>query len=254
MKTRIGLGIVLLVVCAGPVHAGQQQPAPADDDPIATVLRGGALPAGADTPPADAPLPDPTAFEGWSSGRYRITPTDVIELTFPYVPEFNQVVTVQPDGYITLRAVGEVRAQARTIPELRLMLLEAYAPIMRDPVVTITLKEFEKPYFVATGEILKPGKFELRGATTVTQALALAGGLGPSAKHSQIILFRRYSDELLEVKEIDVKKMYAKRDMSEDYVLRPGDTIYVPKSFISQIKPYLPTASFGFYLNPFNMW
>lgn len=248
MMTRNAVAIVLFLASAGPLYAGQRPSdtaAPPNDDPIAAAL------TATTPPPADVP-PDPTAFERWTSGRYRITPTDVIELTFPYVAEFNQVVTVQPDGYITLKAVGEVRAQARTIPELRQLLLEAYAPIMRDPMVTITLKEFEKPYFVATGEVTKPGKFDLRGATTVTQALALAGGLTTSAKHSQVILFRRYSDELLEVKEIDVQKMYAKKDLSEDYILRPGDTIYVPRSVLSKIKPFLPTASFGFYLNPFN--
>jgi polysaccharide export outer membrane protein len=195
---------------------------------------------------------DPSGFERWTSGRYRITPSDVIELTFPFVPEFNQVVTVQPDGYVTLRGVGDLRVQSRTLPEFRQLLLDAYANTLMEPTVTITLKEFEKPYFVAAGEVKTPGKFELRGATTVTQALALAGGPTLSAKHSQVILFRRYSDDLLEVKEIDVKKMFANKDMSEDYLLRPGDTLFVPRSLISRLKPFLPTAGLGFYLNPFS--
>jgi polysaccharide export outer membrane protein len=84
----------------------------------------------------------------------------------------------------------------------------------------------------------------------VTQALALAGGFTDTAKHSQVILFRRYSPELLEVKEINVKKMMATRDLSEDHFLRPGDTLYVPRNLMSKIKPYLPTASLGFYVNP----
>jgi polysaccharide biosynthesis/export protein len=193
---------------------------------------------------------DPSGFTRWMSGRYRLTPSDVIELTFPHVPEFNQVVTVQPDGYITLRGVGDIHAQARTIPELRELLYEAYSPILRDPVISITLKEFEKPYFVAAGEVKTPGKFELRGATTVTQALALAGGFSPEAKHSQVLLFRRYSDDMLEVKEINVKKLYASKDMSEDYLLRPGDTVFVPRNVMSRLKPFLPTAGLGLYLNP----
>jgi polysaccharide biosynthesis/export protein len=195
-------------------------------------------------------LADPSTFTRWLSGRYRVTSSDVIDLTFPYVPEFNQVVTVQPDGYITLRGVGDIHAQARTIPELRQLLVEAYSPILRDPVISITLKEFEKPYFVAAGEVKTPGKFELRGATTVTQALALAGGFTPEAKHSQVLLFRRYSDDMLEVKEINVKKLYASRDLSEDYLLRPGDTVFVPKNVMSRLKPFLPTAGLGLYLNP----
>lgn len=188
----------------------------------------------------------------WMSGRYRMTPSDVLELTFPYVPEFNQVVTVQPDGYVTLRAVGDLRVQGRTLPELGELLKEAYGPILREPVITIVLKEFEKPYFIAAGELKTPGKFELRGITTVTQAVAVAGGFTAKAKHSQVVVFRRYSPELLEVKQVDVKKMLASRVLDEDYVLRPGDTVYVPQNVISRLAPFLPTAGLGFYLNPFN--
>jgi polysaccharide biosynthesis/export protein len=127
--------------------------------------------------------------------------------------------------------------------------VEAYSAILRDPVITITLKEFEKPSFVVSGEVQKPGKFELRGATTVTQALAVAGGPTVSAKNSQVILFRRYSEEFVEVKEINVKKMLASKNLSEDYLLRPGDTIFLPRNVISKLTPFLPIASLALMLN-----
>jgi polysaccharide biosynthesis/export protein len=200
-----------------------------------------------------APVSDET-YQFQQSGRYRLTPTDVFEVTFPYVPEFNQTLTVQPDGYVMLRAVGEVRVQGRTVPEVRQLLMEAYTPILRDPVITILLKEFERPYFVAAGEVNKPGKFELRGATTVTQALAVAGGLTAGGKSTQIVLFRRYSQDMLEVKQIDVKKMLASRDLSEDPLLRPGDTLFVPKSTMAQIGRFIAKPQLGLYLNPFAMW
>jgi polysaccharide export outer membrane protein len=197
-------------------------------------------------------VPDEPALEWWTSGRYRLTATDVVELAFPYVPEFNQVLTVQPDGYVTFRSVGDMRIEGRTLPELRAMVLEAYAPILRDPVVTIILREFEAPSFVASGEVKNPGRFDLRGSTTVTQAVALAGGFTGSAKHSQVILFRRYANDLLEVKEVDVKKMLASRDLSEDPLLRPGDILYIPKSLISRLAPFIPVPGIGMYLNPFS--
>ena len=112
----------------------------------------------------------------WTSGRYRITPGDVIELRFPFVPELDQTLAVQPDGYVTLREAGDIRAQGRTLPQFRADVNEAYMPFVRDPVFTAVLKEFEKPYFVAAGEVAKPGRYELRGATTLTQAIAYAGG------------------------------------------------------------------------------
>ena len=167
------------------------------------------------------------------------------------MPEFDQTVTVQPDGYISLSGVGDVRVQGRSMPEAKALLVEAYQGIMQKPVVNIVLKEFEKPYFIVAGEVARPGKFELRGATTLTQGMVVAGGHTAAAKTSNVLLFRRFMTEWLEVKQVDVKKMFASRNLSEDPVLRPGDTIYVPKSTFSKIAPYIPKAALGFYLNPF---
>jgi polysaccharide export outer membrane protein len=203
------------------------------------------------TSPESAGARAETTSSMLADARYRLTPGDVLDLQFPHVPEFDQTVTVQPDGYIALRAVGDLRVQGRSVPELKTMLAEAYTEILRQPVIDVVLKEFEKPYFMVAGEVVRPGKYDLRGATTLTQALVVAGGQTGAAKHSQVILFRRFTSEWLEVKQVDVKKMYASRDLSEDPVLRPGDTIFVPRSALSKIAPFIPRPGLGLYLNPF---
>ena len=205
----------------------------------------------AETPGATPEPGDATPSALWTGGRYRITPSDVIELRFPYVPEFDQTVTVQPDGYISLRAAGDIRVQGRSLPELTAMLAEAYEGILHEPVINALLKEFERPYFFVAGEVMRPGKFELRGALTLTQALIVAGGQTHAAKLSEVVLFRQFTTEWLEVKQVDVKKMYSARNLSEDPLLRPGDTIFVPKSALSKIAPFIPRPSLGLYLNPF---
>jgi polysaccharide export outer membrane protein len=186
----------------------------------------------------------------WTSGRYRITPGDVIELRFPFVPELDQTLAVQPDGYVTLREVGDMRVQGRTVPQLRADLNEAYKGIVREPVFTVVLKEFEKPYFVAAGEVAKPGRYELRGATTLTQAIAYAGGATNLAKMSEVVIFRPHTQETVAVQQIDVKKMFSKRDLSEDPLLRPGDTIYLSKSTLGKLQPILSKIGIGIYFNP----
>jgi polysaccharide export outer membrane protein len=242
---RVVLGALTSLLWMCSAYAGQNAAGSSTEPP-----QHATIPRAPDSTAAS--VADPDTLERWASGRYRITPSDVIELKFPYVPEFDQVVTVQPDGYVTLRGIGDVYAQSRSVPELRQIVQDSYASILRDPVVTITLRDFEKPYFIAAGQVKTPGKFELRGPMTLTQGIALAGGLTDMAKHSQVVLFRRYSDDMLEVKQVDVKRMYASKDLSEDYLLRPGDTIFVPKSLISRLKPFLPTAGIGLYLNPFS--
>jgi polysaccharide export outer membrane protein len=192
----------------------------------------------ADAPIAAASPDDPdTEWTHWTGGRYRITPGDVLEVTFPFVPELNQTVSVQPDGFITLKDIPDLRAQGRTVMQVKADVIAAYASFVREPVVTVSLKEFEKPYFVAGGEVAKPGRYELRGATTLTQALAVAGGTTNGANTSRVVLMRRYGLDEVEVKQINVKRMYARKDLSEDPVLRPGDTIVVPKSALGKLAP-----------------
>jgi polysaccharide export outer membrane protein len=178
------------------------------------------------------------SFTAPQESRYKLRSGDTVELNFVYVPEFNQTLTIQPDGFVTLRAVGDVRAGGLSVPELKQAVQQKYQAIMREPDVSIEIKDFEKPFFLAQGEVHKPGKYDLRTDITLSEAVAVAGGLSPSAKHSQVFLFRRGSSEDIEVKEIDLKKVLQGKDLSGDVKIRPGDMVFVPKSRISKIKEF----------------
>jgi polysaccharide export outer membrane protein len=134
------------------------------------------------------------------------------------------------------------------VPELTESLRVAYARILRDPVIAIALKDFEKPYFIASGQVGKPGKYDLRSALTVTEAVAIAGGFNDKAKHSQVVLFHPLPSGGYEAKLLNIKKLLASRDLSEDAQVRAGDMLYVPQSAYSRIRPFLPTSSLGAFL------
>jgi polysaccharide export outer membrane protein len=182
--------------------------------------------------------------------RYQLHSADVLELDFPFTPEFNQTVTVQPDGYITLRGVESIRVEGQTLPEVTRSLGSTYAKILHDPVINVQLKDFEKPFFIVGGEVGHPGKFDLRGATTATEAVAIAGGLRDSAKHSEVVLFHRVPDGWIQVKKLNMKKMLKEANLNEDAELQPGDFLYVPKNTMSKIGKFIPTSSLGLYANP----
>jgi len=175
--------------------------------------------------------------------RYKLRPGDAFDISFELSPEFNQAVTVQPDGYITLRGIGDVHVADQTVPQLTATLRSAYQKILNNPLISIVLKDFEKPYFIADGQVGRPGKYELRGATTLTEAIAIAGGFQDTAKHSQVLLFRRVNDDWVSAKIIDVKKMEKQGNLHEDPTLHPGDMLFVPKNRFSKIKPFLPSGS-----------
>jgi polysaccharide export outer membrane protein len=181
--------------------------------------------------------------------RYRLHVGDVLELNFPFTPEFDQTVTVQPDGHINLRSVGDLRVQNASTPEMVEMVRKAYSNILHDPAITVKLKEFEKPYFVVGGEVAHPGKFDLRGDTTVIQAVTIAGGFSQKSKTSQVLLFRRVDDNFAEVKQVDLKHMLKAGDLSEDLHLRSGDMVLVPKTTFSKIAPFIPIPTLGTYFH-----
>ena len=179
--------------------------------------------------------------------RYQIESGDTLDLQFQFTPEFNQTATVEPDGFITLKEIGDIHVEGRTLPEVRQDLQATYAKILANPVITVDLKDFEKPYFLALGQVVKPGKYDLRGNTTVAQAVAEAGGFTPAAKHSQVLLFRRVNQNWSSVTKLDLKHMLNSRNLSEDLSLHPGDMVYVPQNMISKIRSFIPNPTLGMY-------
>ena len=177
------------------------------------------------------------------NSRYQLSLDDTFVLTFPFVPEFNQTVTVHPDGFVTLAGVGDLYVAGKTVPELRELLQAKYQGILHDPVIDIVLKDFEKPYFIAAGEVGHPGKYELRGDTTLTEAIAIAGGFSENSKHSRVVLFHRAANGWAEAKVVNVKKLFQTDNLTEDVRLQPGDMFFVPQNSISKIKKWIPYTS-----------
>lgn len=205
---------------------------------------------GAITQPGRAGGQGDPAFGGERHPLYRLSKSDTVEVNFTFSPDFNQTLTVQPDGFVALKGASTLFVEGLTVPQMQQAVASAYRGFLRDPEVTVTLKDFDKPYFLASGEVTRPGKYELRGDLTVSEGVAIAGGLTQQARHSQVVLFRRISAYVAESHVIDLKKMLNSRDLNEDLHLQPGDFIYVPQSRISKIRRYVPTNSMSWYMNP----
>ena len=203
----------------------------------------------ANTKSATKGIDDPLLQE--RNPRYILQPGDQFDVNFELSPEFNQSLTIQPDGFVTLRGVGDVHIAGETVPQLSETIRTAYGKVLNDPIISILLKDFEKPYFTVDGQVGKPGKYEMHGGMTVTQALAVAGGTLSSAKHSQVLLFRRAGEGWMEARILDVKKMMKQGNLSEDMQIHSGDMVFVPKNTLSKIDKLIPSANIGTYLRPF---
>jgi protein involved in polysaccharide export with SLBB domain len=78
----------------------------------------------------------------------------------------------------------------------------------------------------------------------------MAGGFTQQSKHSQVVLFRRVSPDLVESHVIDVKQMLKRHNLDEDVYLQPGDYVFVPRSLVSNIMRFMPTTNLGMYSSP----
>ena len=185
-----------------------------------------------------------------SEPRYVLVPGDVFEIQYRYTPEFNQTVTVQPDGFVSLEIGGDVKVAGRNLDQVRKIILAFAAKRLASPEVIVVLKEFQKPYVVVAGEVVQPGKFELREKVTAIQAVLLAGGFKDSAKSSQILVFRKLNGEMAEVRVLNFKTLKRTSDLENDLVLQPGDMLLVPRNRISTIERYVRLASLATFLNP----
>src|ERR1043165_4724918 len=127
-----------------------------------------------------AQRPRLTAFG--AEDRYVLHSGHVLDIQYRYTPEFNQTVSVQPDGYISLEMGGDLKVAGRNLAQVRDLILARARTRLESPEVVVILKEFQKPYVVVAGEVAQPGKIELRENLTALQAVLLAGGVKETAK------------------------------------------------------------------------
>ena len=247
MISRVAQILTLVLLAAGMTYAGTGN----DQDGAATPNSATEM-AKADTGNSQQPANVPPFQQ--RNPRYQIQKGDVVVLDFPFTPEFNETVTVQPDGFVSLRGLDDMHVEGMTTPQMQESLRKTYAKILHDPVVTVTLQSFVAPSFVAYGEVGKPGKYDLHGDTTVVQAIGIAGGFTAGAKHSQVYLFRRVSEDWVSAQKIDIKHMLKSGNLAEDLHLQPGDMLYVPKSTLSKllsIQPLIPYNTFRMTFGPY---
>jgi polysaccharide export outer membrane protein len=183
----------------------------------------------------------------FQNARYRLGVGDVISLTFPRAPEFNQITNILPDGFASLSEIGDIHVGGLTTQESAEAIQSAYSRILSDPIVTVQLKDFNKPFFLVTGHVNKPGKYELRGHTSAMEALAIAGGFRDGASQSRVLLFRRAGDDWYEVKRLNVKQLLQGKDLTEDAEVRPGDMLFVSQTFLSKVTRNIPFTAANEY-------
>lgn len=179
------------------------------------------------------------------SAGYRVGPLDILGVSVFKVPDLTQTVQVSEAGTFGYPLIGEVRAGGHTVREIEQELTSRLgANYVRDPRVTVLVKEYNSHRVTVEGAVKKAGVFPMQGPMSLLQAIAMAGGVD-EVSNGTILVFRRVDGQTGVVR-------YTMNDLrgggAEDPNLVPGDIVMVPESdlkiglrYIIQVAPLART-------------
>ncbi len=171
---------------------------------------------------------------------YKLRPGDRLDISVWQDDKLNRTVIVRPDGQISFPLAGHMRAAGSSLVALESRLKNRLGKFYAESLdVTVSLalayedekedEDEELPDLIyVTGEVNKPGPFEMKKPTTVLQALALSGGLGPYAAKRRIQI-RRKIKSVYETYPFDYKAVEQGNYLLDNIYLKDGDVIVVPE-------------------------
>jgi protein involved in polysaccharide export with SLBB domain len=155
-------------------------------------------------------------------------PGDVIEARVFQEPELSGVYQVGPQGDIIFPlckrvVVGGLDANGAA-EKLRACLAAGF---MRDPQVSVLVREYNSKKVFVFGEVQKPGTFSYQDGMSVVQAVTLAGGFTRNAAQNSTSVTRRVNGAEMKVR-VNVQDIALGK--APNFTLEPGDIVYVPES------------------------
>lgn len=169
--------------------------------------------------PAGSLDPDPA--------DYILGAEDLIEVMVWKNPDLSTTVFVRPDGKISLPLVGDLQAAGLTSIELRDSIKVLLRRYKKTPEVSVIVREINSFSIFFVGEVVQPGKVNLKSETTFLQAVTLVGGFTEFADVKKIVLLRKDNGQEQRIK-INYKDILSGQNPNGNVTLKRGDTILVP--------------------------
>lgn len=159
---------------------------------------------------------------------YIIGVDDMLAINVWKEPEVSKTVPVRSDGKISLPLAGEVQASGQTPVQLEQQLTAKLKNYISEPEVTVIVEKINSQKFNILGMVGRPGSFPLTSASTVLDAIAIAGGFRDFAKQKSIYVLRKDADGKETKLPFNYKAVIKGKNVSQNIKLQSGDTIVVP--------------------------
>ena len=127
-----------------------------------------------------------------SPRNYVIGPLDVVAVTVFQEPDLSATnLLVDPTGFVVLPLIGNVKVAGQTAAELQRDIAARYASrYLVDPQVTVAVTTAASQRFTVEGSVQEPGLYDIRGRTTLLDAMAVAKGPTNVARLHDVVIFR----------------------------------------------------------------
>jgi polysaccharide export outer membrane protein len=157
--------------------------------------------------------------------EFRLGPEDVLEVFVWKEPDLSTTVTVRPDGKISLPLAGELDASGKTATQMQQEVTEKLAQFIKQPMVTVIVKQINSLKISVLGEVRKPDVYKIKNRVTVLDAVAMAGGFTDLARPNRIVVLRKTPAGPARFI-VNVNQLVEDKNGTPFY-LEPLDTIYV---------------------------
>lgn len=176
---------------------------------------------------------DPSSMLSQSSGvesdHYLIGPTDVLKVSVFQVPDLSfDELRVDSSGNIQMPLIGTVHAEDLTPGQLsELLRVQLGTRYLQNPQVSVSVVESASQKVTIDGDVTKPGVYEMRGRTTLIQAVAMAEGPTRTADLTSVAIFRMLDGQRM-VAVFDLRAI--RNGEMQDPVILGDDVVVVDRS------------------------
>lgn len=163
-----------------------------------------------------------------SAEDYKIGKGDGLEVSVWGVPEMSRIVTVRPDGKITLPAVGDIIAAKQSPENLSKVIAERMKEYIKQPIVTVSVQQIQNNRVYITGSGISR-VFDMTKETTLLKLLSEIGDL------SAVDLRKAYLSRDGEKISVDFYSLYYEGEMSQDVLLKAEDILFIPSNRLNLV-------------------
>jgi polysaccharide biosynthesis/export protein len=158
---------------------------------------------------------------------YKIGVNDVLNIFVKDETALTQDMVVMPDGRIIFPMIGEIMAEGHSAIELKDTMSEKLKEFIKNPVVTVFVRQSNSRRIYTIGNVTRPGPYPLEAGMTVLQSLSVAGGFTEWADRKFVMVVRRANGKETMLR-FNYQDFIAGKNLENNIMLEPGDTIVVP--------------------------